>query len=174
MWELDYKESWVPKNWCFWTLMLEKTLESPLGCKQIRPVHPKEDQSWISIGRTDVEADTPVLQPPDVKNWLIWKDLDAGKHWRQEKRGLQRMRWLDDITDSMEMSLSRFRELVMANSGRPGMPWSMGLWRVGHEWATELNSRYILLYLKWITNKSTVTSFFFFFYCYILGNAVMW
>ena len=85
MWELDYEESWVPKNWCFWTVVLEKTLESPLDCKEIQPVHPKGDQSWVFIGRTDVEAEAPILWLPDVKNWLIWKDPDAGKDWRQEK-----------------------------------------------------------------------------------------
>ena len=79
MWELDHKESWVPKNWCFWTVVLEKTLESPLDCKEIQPVHPKGDQSWVFIGRTDAEAETPILWPPDVKNWLIGKDPDAGK-----------------------------------------------------------------------------------------------
>ena len=78
MWELDYKESWAP-NWCFWTVVLEKTLESPLDCKEIQPVHPKGNQSWIFIGRTDAKAETPMLWPPDVKNWLIWKDPDAGK-----------------------------------------------------------------------------------------------
>ena len=83
--ELDYKESWVLKNWCFWTLVLEKTLESPLNCKEIQPVHPKGHQSWIFIGRTDAEAETPILWLPDVKNWLIWKDPDAGKDWRWEK-----------------------------------------------------------------------------------------
>ena len=87
MWELDYKESWVPKNWCFWTVVLEKTLESPLDCKEIQPVHPKVNQSWIFIGRTDVEAETPILWPPDAKNWVIWKDSDAGKDWRQEEKG---------------------------------------------------------------------------------------
>ena len=87
MWELDYKESWVPKNWCFWTVVLEKTLESPLDCKEIQPVHPKGDQSWVFIGRTDVEAETPVLWPPDEKSWLIWKDPDAGKDWGQEEKG---------------------------------------------------------------------------------------
>ena len=86
MWELDHKESWVLKNWCFWTVMLEKILESPLDCKEIQPVSPKGNQSWICIGRTDAEA--PILWPPDVKNWLIWKDLDAGKDWRQEKKGM--------------------------------------------------------------------------------------
>jgi len=85
MWELDYKESWAPKNWCFWTVVLEKTLESPLDCKEIQPVNPKGDQSWIFIGRTDVEAETPILWPPNAKNWLIERDSDTGKHWRQEK-----------------------------------------------------------------------------------------
>ena len=87
MWELDYKESWVLKNWCFWTVVLEKTLESPLDCKEIQPVHPKWDQSWVFIGRTDVEAETLILWPPDAKSWLIWKDPDAGKDWRQKEKG---------------------------------------------------------------------------------------
>ena len=87
MWELDDKENWAPKNWCCWTVGLEKTLESPLNCKEIQPVHPKEDQSWVFIGRTDVEAETPVLWPPDVKSWLIWKDPDAGRDWGQEEKG---------------------------------------------------------------------------------------
>ena len=88
VWDLDYKESWVPKNWCFWTVVLEKTLESSLDCKMIQQVRPKGDQSWVFIGRTDVEAETPVLWPPDVKSWLIWKDPDAGKDWRQEEKGM--------------------------------------------------------------------------------------
>ena len=87
MWELDCRESWEPKNWCFWTVVLEKILESPLDCKEIQPVNPEENQSWIFIGRTDVEAETPILWPPDVKNWLIKKDPDAGKDWRQEEKG---------------------------------------------------------------------------------------
>ena len=86
MWGLDYKESWVPKDWCFWTMVL-KTLESPLDCKEIQPVHHKGNQSWIFIGRTDAEAQTPILWPPDGKNWLIWKDPDAGKDWRCEEKG---------------------------------------------------------------------------------------
>ena len=87
MWELDYKESWAQKNWCFWTVVLEKTLESLLDFKEIQPVHPKGDQSWMFIGRTDVETETPMLWPPDVKNWLIGKDPDAGKDWRWEEKG---------------------------------------------------------------------------------------
>ena len=85
--ELDFKESWVPKNWCFWTVVLEKTLESLLDCKEIKPVHPKGNQSWIFIGRTDAEAETPILWPPDAKNWLIGKDSDAEKDRRQEEKG---------------------------------------------------------------------------------------
>ena len=87
-WELDYKESWVLKNWCFWTVVLEKTLESPLDCKEIKLVHPKGKQSWIFIGRTDAEAETPILWPPDVKNWLIGKAPEAGKDWRWEQKGM--------------------------------------------------------------------------------------
>ena len=87
MWELDYKESWVPRNWRFWTVVLEKTLESPLDCKEIQQVYPKGYQPWILIGRTDAEAETPILWPPDVKNWLIWKDPHAGKYWRWEEKG---------------------------------------------------------------------------------------
>ena len=88
MWELDYKESWVLKNWCFWTVMLGKTLESPLDSEEIKPVHPKGNQCWIFIGRTDVEAETPILWPPDEKSWLIRKDPDAGKDWRREEKGM--------------------------------------------------------------------------------------
>ena len=89
MWELDYKERWVLKNWCFWTVVLEKTIESPLDCKEIPPVHPKRYQSWVFIGRTDVEAETPILWPPDAKSWFVWKDPDAGKDWRQEEKGMR-------------------------------------------------------------------------------------
>ena len=87
MWELDCEESWVLKNWCFWTVVLEKTLESPLDCKEIQPIHPKGDQSWVFIGRTDAEAETPILCPPHAKSWLIGKDSDAGRDWGQEEKG---------------------------------------------------------------------------------------
>ena len=95
MWELDHKEGWVLKNWCFWTVVLDKTLESPLDCKEIKPINPKGNQSWIFILRTHAVAETPILRPPDGKNWLIRKDPDAGKDWRQEEKGRQKMRWLD-------------------------------------------------------------------------------
>ena len=88
MWELDCEESWVPKNWCFWTVVLEKTLESPLDYKEIQSVHPNGDQSWVFIRRTDVDVETPILWPTDVKRWLIWKDTDAGKDWGQEEKGM--------------------------------------------------------------------------------------
>ena len=109
MWELAHKESWALKNWCFWTVMLDKTLETPLDCKEIQPVHLKGNQSWIFIGRTDTEAEAPILWPPDVKNWLIGKTLMLGKI-----DGRRRVvRWSDVITDSTDMSLSKLRELMM-------------------------------------------------------------
>ena len=137
-WELDYKESWTPKNWCFWTVMLEKTLESPLDCKEIKSVLPKGNQSWIFIGRTDAEAETPILWLPDVKNWLTGKDPDTRKDWRQEKKGM--------TEDEMVGMASPTRwTWVWASfgswwwTGKPGVLQSMGLQRVRHDWVTELN-----------------------------------
>jgi len=135
MWELNYKKSWVPRNWCFWTVVLEKTLESPLDCKEIQPFNPKGNQSWIFIGRSDAEAEAPILWPRDAKNWLIGKDFDAGKlkAWGEgDNRG----------SDGW-MALPTPWTWVWANSrswwwtGKPGMLQSMGLQRVGHGWATE-------------------------------------
>ena len=113
MWELDCEESWAPKNWCFWTVVLEKTLESPLDCKEIQPVHPKGDQSWVFIGRTDAEAETPIFGPPHAKSWLIGKDSDAGRDWGQEEKGTTEDEVAGGITDSMDMNLSELRGLVM-------------------------------------------------------------
>ena len=113
MWELDYKENWVPKNWFIWIVALEKTLESSLDCKKIQPVHPKGNQSWIFIGRTDAEAETPIIWPPDEKDWLIWKDPDAVKDWRQEEKGTTEDEMVDGITDSMDMGLGKLQEFVI-------------------------------------------------------------
>ena len=149
MWELDYKESWVLKNWCFWTVVLEKTLESPLDCKEIQPVHPKGNQSWIFIGRTDGEAETPMLWLPDEKNRLIGKDPDAGKDWRWEERGT--------TGSDGWMASPTWCTWVWVNSGswwwtgRPGMLQSMGSQRAGHDWATELKCRAnTILYILWV------------------------
>ena len=137
MWELAYKESWAPLNWCFWTVVLEKTLKSPLDCKMIQPVHQKGDQSWVFIGRTDVEAETPILWPPDAKSWLIGKYPDAGKDWGQQKKGT--------TEDKIVGWHHRFDGWIWVDSGSwlwtgsPGILWFMGSQRVRQDWATELN-----------------------------------
>ena len=113
MWELDCEEGWVPKNWCFWTVVLEKTLESPLDCKEFQPVHFEGDQPWDFFGGNDVEAETPVLWPPHAKIWLNWKDSDAGRVWGQEEKRMTEDELAGCITDSMDMSLGELRKLVM-------------------------------------------------------------
>ena len=131
MWELDSKESWAPKNWCFWTVVLEKTLESPLDSKEIKPVNPKGNQSRIFIGRTDAEAETLVLWPHDAKNWLIWKDPDAGRDWGQEEKGT--------TEDEMAGWHHQFNGHEFEQALEVGLLQSMGLQRAGHDSVTELN-----------------------------------
>ena len=136
MWELDCEESWAPKNWRFWTVVMEKTLQSPLDCKEIQPVHPKGDQSWIFIGKTDAEAETPTLWPPDMKNWLLGKDPNAGKYWRQEEKGMtedEMVVWHHQVNGYEFAQAPRFGD----GQGGPVCcsPWGR---RVRHDWATEL------------------------------------
>ena len=148
MWELNHKESWVLKNWCFWTVVLEKTLESPLDCKEIQPVHPK-DQSWVFIGRTDVEAEALILWQPDAKSQLSGKDPDAGKNWRQKEKGWQRITWLVSTTDSMDMNLSKLWEIVKDREAWHAVV--HGLRRVRHDQATDCATTNVLfIYLQTI------------------------
>ena len=138
MWELDYKESWALKNWCFWTVLLEKTLENTLHCKEIQPVRPQGNQSWIFIGRADAEAVTPVLWPPAVKNWLTGKDSDAGKDWRQEEKGMtedEMVGWHHQLNGHELWESSR----SWWWTGNPAILKSIGSQRVGHDMTEQLN-----------------------------------
>ena len=138
MWELDYKESWALKNGCFWTVVLEKTLESPLDYKETQPVNPKGNQSRIFTGRTDAEAETPILWPPGVKNRLIGKDPDAGKDWKVGGEGDDRG-WDGWMASPTQWTWVRVNSGSWWWTGRPGVLQSMGLQRVRHNWVTELN-----------------------------------
>ena len=141
VWELEYKESWVPKNWCFWTVVLEKTLESPLDCKEIQPVNPKGNQSWIFIGRTDVESKTPILWTTDGKNWLTGKDPDARKDWRWEEKGMtedEMVGWYHQMWWTLVWVGSRSYWWT----GKPDVLWGpKRSQRVRHDWATELDDK---------------------------------
>ena len=134
MWELDYKESWVLKNWCFLSVVLEKTLESPLDCKEIQPVHPKGNRPWIFIGRTDAEAEPPILWPPDVKSWFIGKDIDAGIDWRQEEKGTTE----DEMVGRHhQFDGHKFEQAPGAGDGQGGLVWCSP-WNLKESYTTEL------------------------------------
>ena len=153
MWELDYNESWAPKNWCFWTVVLEKTLESHLDCKEIQPVNSKGNQSWIFIGRTDVEAETPILWPPDAKKWLTGKDPDAGKDWRWEEKGGDRG-WDGWMTPPTQWTWVWVSSESWWWTGRPGVLQSVESQRVGRDWAELRSCTAGRFFIVWATRAA--------------------
>ena len=156
MWQLDCEESWAPTNWCFWTVVLEKTLESPLDCKEIQPVHPKGDQSWVFIGRIDVEAETPILCPPHAKSWLIGKDPAAGKDWGQEEKGT-----IEDEMGEWHHRLNghRFGWTLGVDDGQGGLP-CCDSWGHKESDTTEQLNWTELVRVLWENTKSVPTSVF--------------
>ena len=167
MCELEHEDSWVPKNWCFWTVVLKKTLDSPLDCKNIQPVHPKGDHSWVFIGRTDIEAETPILWPPDGKSWFIWKNPDAGKDWRLEEKGMTE----DEIVGWHHwLNRREFEWTPRVGDGQGGLaccsPWGRKMLDMTEQlnW-TELNwyrSKRSFPHFKWFVWNSILLIFFFF------------
>ena len=144
MWELDHKESWAPNNWCFWTIVV-KTLEGPLDCKEIQPVHPKGNQSWVFIGRTDAQAENAKLWPPDAKNWLFGKDPDAGEDWRQEEKGMAKDKM---VGWHHQLDGHEFEQVPGVGNGQGSLVCCSPQGnRVRHNWATELNTRLNVWYL---------------------------
>ena len=169
--ELDYKKCWAPRNWCFWTVVLEKTLESPLDCKEIQPFNPKGNQSWMFIGRTDAEAETP-------EDWLIGKDLMLGKIEGGRRRGQERMRWLNGITNSMAWVWTSSGSLWW--TGKPGMLHSIGSQRVGHDRATEVNWYFLYGFayfwtfpINEIIHDLLYLTSFYIVYCF-KGSSMLW
>ena len=160
-WTIKKAEYW--RIWCFWTVVLEKTLESPLDCKEIQPVHHKGNQCWIFIGRTDAEAETPILWPHDAKNWLLEKDLDAGKDWRQEEKGTTG--WDGWMASPTQWTWVWVNSRGWWWTGRPGVLQFMGLQRDGYDWATELTE------LNWIANQDKIRGFI---YSKPILNILIW
>ena len=154
MWTLDYKESWVPKNWCFWTVMLEKTLESPLNSKETKPVNSKGNQSWIFIGRTDAEAEVPILWPPDGKSQLIGKDPDPSWPWLRTGGEGSNRGWNSWMASPTQRTWIWVDSRSWWWTRRPGVLQSMGLQRVWHDWATELNHQHTV----WVLNRRNIAS----------------
>ena len=153
MWELDYKESWAPKSWCFWTVVLENTLESLLDFKEIKPVHPKRNQPWILIGRIEAEDEAPILWPPDAKNWLIWKDSDAGKDWRQEEKGMTENKMIGwyHQPDGHE-----FEQAPGVGDGQESLVCCNPLGRKELDTTEQLN--WLILWRKWGLQRPTTSS----------------